>query len=358
MQEKLKIALVGCGMIAPAHAEGILRDGRAEIVALVYGSNRKMAEDFAEKFGIPFITDNYNDVIVNIQVDAAIICTPSGTHAEIATAFLSAGAHVLCEKPLDIDTDKMTRMIETAEEKNRLLGCVFPNRTRKDLQQAKEIIDSGELGRMLMVEFQYRGFRSHLYYSSSNWKGTKAMDGGGCLINQGSHGVDALVYLTGNVKRVFAVCDTMARKIDVEDAVCALLEFENGAHGTLMATILSHFPETNSECERIRIEFEHGTIVYAEGKTMLYKSLSDDKLEVEEICLTEKIESYGANPEDMDIDAHFSIVSNFLDAILEGKALIASARDARRAVDTILSIYKSGETNSWVKVPNFNLEEA
>ncbi len=353
MQDKLKVALVGCGMIAPAHAEGILRDGRAEIVALVYGSNRKAAEEFAEKFEIPFITNDYKEVIASIQVEAAIVCTPSGTHAEITNAFLNAGAHVLCEKPLDIDTDKITEMIETAEANERLLGCVFPNRTRKDLIRAKEIIDSGVLGRMFMVEFQYRGFRSPLYYSSSNWKGTKAMDGGGCLINQGSHGVDALVYLTGNVKRVFAVCDTMARKIDAEDTACALLEFESGAHGTLMATVLSHFPETNSECERIRIEFEHGTIVYAEGKTMLYKSLSDDRLEVEEICLTDKIESYGANPEDLDMDAHYSIVSNFLDAILDGKALIATARDARRAVDTILSIYKSGETNTWVNVPSF-----
>ena len=355
MQEKLKVVLIGCGMIAPAHAEGILRDGRAELVALVYGRNRKNAEEVALKFGIPFITDDYKEVIEKMQVDAAIICTPSGTHAEITNAFLKAGAHVLCEKPLDINIDKMTGMIETAEENNLLLGCVFPNRTRKDLQRAKEIIDSGELGRMLMVEFQYRGFRSQQYYSTSNWKGTKEMDGGGCLINQGSHGVDALVYLTGNVKRVFAVCDTMARKIGVEDAVSAILEFEGGAHGTLMATVLSHFPETNSECERIRIEFEHGTIVYAEGKTMLYKSLSDDKLDVKEICLTDKIEKYGANPKDLDMDAHFSIVSNFLDAILDGKPLIASARDARRAVDTILSIYKSGEENAWVDVPQFEM---
>ena len=146
------------------------------------------------------------------------------------------------------------------------------------MKKAKALIDSGKLGRMLMVEFQYRGYRSHSYYNSSNWKGTKAGDGGGCLMNQGSHGIDAMIYLAGGVKKVCAVCDTMARKIEVEDAACALLEFDSGAHGTLMGTTLSHFPETNSECERIRIEFEHGTVIYADGKTMVYQSLSDEEL--------------------------------------------------------------------------------
>ncbi len=355
MKEKLKVALIGCGMIANAHAESIKRDGRAEIVAAVYGRNREAAEKFAEKYGIPFLTNDYKEVIRRGGIDAAIVCTPSATHAEISIAFLEAGAHVLCEKPLDVDVDKMTSMIETAEKNGLLLGCVFPNRTRTDLFRAKEIINSGALGRMLMVEFQYRGYRSHAYYDSSNWKGTKAGDGGGCLMNQGSHGIDSLIYLAGNVKRVCAVCDTMARKIDVEDAACALLEFESGAHGTLMGTTLSHFPETNAECERIRIEFEHGTVIYADGKTMLYKSLSNEKLDVEEICLTDKVESFGANPEDLDMEAHIAIVSNFIDAVLEGKPLIAPARDARRAVDLILTIYKSAETNMWADVPKFSV---
>ena len=353
---KLQVALIGCGMIGHGHAEGVARDGRAEIAAVVYGKNRAAAEDFAKKYGIPFVTDDYREVIERGGIDVAIVATPNACHAEATIAFANAGVHVLCEKPLDVEIDKMTAMIDAAEKNNVLLGCVFPNRTRDDLIRAKEIIDSGELGRMLMVEFQYRGYRSHSYYNSSNWKGTKAGDGGGCLINQGSHGIDALVFLAGGVKSVCAVCDTMARKIDVEDAACALLEFDSGAHGTLMGTTLSHFPEANSECERIRIEFERGTVVYADGKTVLYKSLSDDELKVEEICLTDKIESFGANPEDMDMAAHYAIVSNFIDGVLDGKKLIAPARDARRAVDLVLSIYKSAETRAWVDVPKFDMK--
>jgi len=350
---KLQVALIGCGMIGHGHAEGIARDGRAEIAAVVYGKNKQAADEFAKKYNIPYVTNDYREVISRGGIDVAIVCTPSAYHAESAIAFANAGVHVLCEKPLDVTVDKMTAMIGAAEKNKVLLGCVFPNRTRDDLRKAKDIIDSGELGRMLMVEFQYRGYRSHSYYNASAWKGTKAGDGGGCLMNQGSHGIDALIYLAGSVKRVCAVCDTMGRKIDVEDAACALLEFENGAHGTLMGTTLSHFPETNAECERIRIEFERGTVVYADGKTMLYKSLSDEELKVDKICLTDKIESFGANPEDMDMAAHYAIVSNFIDGVLLGKPLIAPARDARRAVDLILTIYQSSESGTWENVPRF-----
>ena len=344
-------------MIAQSHAEAIAQDSRAEIVAVVYGSNKEAADAFAKKYNIPFVTNDYRKVVARGDIDMAIVCTPSSYHAESTIAFANAGMHVLCEKPLDVTTEKMTAMIEAAEKNKVLLGCVFPNRTRKDLQKAKALIDSGSLGRMLMVEFQYRGYRSHTYYNSSTWKGTKAGDGGGCLMNQGSHGIDAMIYLAGGVNKVCAVCDTMARKIEVEDAACALLEFDSGAHGTLMGTTLSHFPETNSECERIRIEFEKGTVIYADGKTVVYESLSDDELKTREVCLTERIESYGANPEDIDMDAHFDIVSNFIDGILLGTPLIAPARDARRAIDLILTIYRSSASGSWESVPHFDITQ-
>lgn len=352
--KKLKVALVGCGLIGDAHAEAVRVDGRGEIVALVHGRNADAGKRFAKKHGIPFVTNDYNEVIKRRDIDMVIICSPNSYHAACAIDFANAGVHVLCEKPLDVKIEKMTAMIEAAEKNNVLLGCVFPNRFQEGIMNAKKLIDSGELGKMRIVEFQYRGYRSHDFYRASYWKGSKEINGGGCLINQGSHGVDALVHLAGNVKRVCAVCDTMGRNIDGEDTVCALLEFENGAHGTLMATVLSYFPETNSECDRIRIEFEKGTIVFAEGKTVLYKSLSESELKTEEILLSGKVESFGANPEDLDFEAHNAVIANFIDGMLKGEKLIAPARDARRAIDLVLSIYESAENQTWVDVPRFD----
>ncbi len=351
MDKKLKVALVGCGMIAHSHAEAIEADGRAEIVALVHGRSVQKGEEFAKKYNIPYLTDDYKKVIDECDVDMVIICNPSSYHAECAIAFADAGIDILCEKPLDVTIDKMTAMIEATEKNNVIMGCVFPNRVQSGIINAKKILDSGELGKMRIVEFQYRGYRGHDYYSNSYWRGVSAINGGGFLINQGSHGVDAMVHLAGNVKSVCAVCDTMGRNIDGEDTAFALLEFENGAHGTLMGTVLSYNPEGNPECDRIRIECEKGTIVFADGKTVLYKSLSDNEFNVEEIQLSEKVEVFGEKPENIDSEAHNRIVSNFIDAILNGAELIAPARDARRSIDLILTIYESAKTRSWTDVP-------
>lgn len=351
---KLQVALVGCGMIGESHAEAIISDGRAELAAVVHGRDKEKGRKFAEKFNIPFITGDYKEVIEKGDIDMVIICTPSSYHADCAIDFANAGIDILCEKPLDVKIETMTAMIEAAEKNNVLLGCVFPNRIQSGIMNAKKILDSGELGKMRTVEFQYRGYRSHSYYANSYWRGSKAINGGGCLINQGSHGIDALVYLVGDVKRVCAVCDTMGRNIDGEDTACALLEFENGAHGTLMGTVLSYCPEKNPECDRIRIECEKGTIVFADGKTILYKSLSEDEFKVEEVQLSDKVESFGERPEDIDMDAHNRLVSNFIDGILNGEKLIAPARDARRAIDLILTIYKSSQSGSWIDVPHFD----
>ncbi len=350
---KLQVALVGCGMIAHAHADAVILDGRAEIVALVRGRDPEKGRAFAEKYNIPFVTDDYNEVIARGGIDMVIIASPSSYHCDCAIAFANAGIQILCEKPLDVKIEKMSAMIEAAEKNNILMGCVFPNRVQSGIINAKKLIESGELGEMYTFEFQYRGFRSHKYYSDSYWRGSSAINGGGFLINQGSHGVDALIHLVGDVKKVCAVCETKARNIDGEDTAVALLELENGVHGTLMGTVLSHFPETNSECERIRIEFEHGTLIFADGKTVVHKSLSEDELKTEEIQLSDDVLQFGDRPEDIDMGAHNRIVSNFIDGLLLGAPLIAPARDARRSIDLILTIYESSKTKSWLEVPKF-----
>ena len=192
--KKLKVALVGCGMIGHSHAEAIIADGRAEITAVVHGRDRQKGLDFAKKYNIPFVTDDYHEVIERKDTDMVIICSPSSYHADCAIDFANAGVDILCEKPLDVKIEKMTAMIEAAEKNNVILGCVFPNRIQSGIIGAKKVLDSGELGKIRIVEFQYRGYRNHGYYANSYWRGSKEINGGGCLINQGSHGVDAILW--------------------------------------------------------------------------------------------------------------------------------------------------------------------
>ena len=348
---KIKAAIIGCGMIAESHAKALQLDGRVDIVAAAYGTNIEKGRAFAEKFGIPKIVGDYHELL-NDDIDMVCICTPSGVHAQPTIDFANAGISILCEKPLDIEHGKMTEMIDAAEKAGVKLGCVFPNRMRIGAKRAKELLDSGELGAMKIVECQYRGYRSPAYYTSSKWKGTRALDGGGALMNQGIHAIDLMMYLTGDVTRVVAQTGALGRDIEVEDTAAALLTFANGAQGTLMGTTLSHIPENSPEGDRIRIECERGSILYADNKTIYFKNNAKDDFDVVEIPLEEIVDHVGSGskPENIDMQGHCEIVSNFVSAVLGEAEVVIPPRSARRGVDLVLAIYESAERGGWVDV--------
>ncbi len=170
---------------------------------------------------------------------------------------------------------------------------------------------------------------------------------------QGIHGIDAMLYLTGDVKRVCAQVGALGRDIEVEDTASAIMQFENGAQGTLMGTTLSYMPENAPEGDRMRIECEKGSILYSEGKTYLYRSLNDQEFDVEVTSLDDEnaqaVDS-GATPENINMEGHTTIVSDFITAVIENKNVLIPARSARRGVDLVLAIYESAEKGAWVDV--------
>lgn len=373
--DKVRFGIISTGMIADFHAKSILADDRAELVAVCGHSNVEKTKAFAEKYNVKKVYMDYMELAQDGEIDAVCVCSPSGVHGIHSIECLNNGKHVLCEKPLEIKSELMTEMINTAREKQLKLGCVFPNRTRTGLRRAKKIIDSGILGKMTIVECQYRGYRSPEYFTSSNWKGTKKYDGGGCLMNQGIHAIDTMCWLAGDVKSVYGIADAMLRDIEVEDTAMAVLEFVNGAKGVLMGTTISNVPENAPEGDRLRIEFEKGTIVYAEGKANLYirkselNSSVENKLldiissgEVNKTDIDEDITkialdnsqgpvvSSTSDPSNVDMESHFYIVSNFITAVLEDKEPYIPGESARKSVDLVLGVYKSSETGQKIEV--------
>jgi predicted dehydrogenase len=204
-----------------------------------------------------------------------------------------------------------------------------------------------------VVECQYRGFRNPAYYSASKWKGKLAFDGGGCLMNQGIHAVDAMLYLAGPVAAVCGETGIRGRDIEVENLAAALLRFQNGARGVLMGTTLSFAPEGGPEGDRIRIECEKGSIVYADGKTTYYRNDDPDGFDVTAIPLDDDpagAVSGSADPSQIDMRAHQTIVSDFITAVIEKREPLVSADSARRSVDTILAVYRSAKSGKWETV--------
>ena len=154
---------------------------------------------------------------------------------------LAAGKHVVIEKPMEITPATCAPLIAAQKTSGRKLAIISQHRFDPSTQKVHTAISQGKLGKLVLTEARVPWFRRQDYYDSGDWRGTWALDGGGCLMNQGIHTVDLLLWLAGPVKTVYAQMLTGAahERIEVEDAVVATLTFANGAIGNLMATTLA-----------------------------------------------------------------------------------------------------------------------
>jgi UDP-N-acetyl-2-amino-2-deoxyglucuronate dehydrogenase len=237
-QPAVRFAIMGAGMISGAHAAAIGSHDRAELV-VVCSRDHARAAVVAESYGKGCVptTDWEGGVLGRADVDAVVICTASGDHAAFGIQAAEAGKHVLVEKPIDIALEKADALIAAAERHGVLLGVVFQLRFLDACAEAKAAIERGDLGTPVQFDCIMKFYRPPEYYASSGWKGTAALDGGGALINQGSHGLDLLLYLVG--ERVVSVSARTASRrhaeLEVEDTCVAVLTFASGALGVVSA---------------------------------------------------------------------------------------------------------------------------
>ena len=150
-------------------------------------------------------------------MDAVIIGTPSGLHAEQGIGAAQHGLHVLTEKPIDISTDRADALISACKQAGVKLGVIFQDRFKPDIRRLKEFLAAGGLGKNLLVDARVKWYRPPEYYSDSKWRGTLALDGGGALMNQGIHTVDLLMWLFGDVVSLQARAGTILHKIESEE---------------------------------------------------------------------------------------------------------------------------------------------
>ena len=183
-------------------------------------------------------------------------------------------------------------------------------------------------------------FRSHEYYASAAWRGTWAMDGGGALMNQGIHGVDVFRHLMGPVRSVHALTRTLTRRIEVEDSAAAVLEFENGAIGTLEAstTCCPGYPR------RIEICGDAGSVVLEEDSIVRWDLPISCALPVGQAA-----KNVGAaDPKAISNAGHMLQIRNFVDAILRGTPLTADAQTGRTPLEIIMAVYESSRSGKTV----------
>lgn len=332
---KIGFGIIGCGVIADFHANALLEiSSEAELIGVadvVYDA----AEKFANRHGVKAFR-SVEEMLECEQIDVVNICTPSGYHADAVIKAANAGKHIIVEKPMAITKEQLDSIEKVCNEKNIMLSSISQNRFARSIMMAKKAIEDGLLGKIVCADIYMKYNRSQEYYDSGSWRGTKRIDGGGALMNQGIHGVDLLLYLAGPMKSVYAISKTLVRKIEVEDTLSATVEFESGAVGVIQATtsVYPGYPR------RLEINGEKGSIVIEETSIVRWDI---DNSKYEDIVVQPALTSSCATPTAISTDGH---IKQFLDVIraikTESKPFIDFA-EGRKPVDVILAIYKSAE---------------
>ena len=312
----MNIGLVGAGNISGTHARAAAAAGLR--VAGVYGGNPGKARALADRHGATAF-ETLDALLAHSPLDAVIIGSPSGLHAAHAIAAVRAGKHVLVEKPIDILTERIDRLIDEVDRAGVTLGVCFQDRLKPAVLDIKRRIDAGDIGTPLLATGEVRWFRPRDYYAASRWRGTWALDGGGALMNQGIHTVDLLLYLLGSVVRVSGLTATRYHAIEAEDTASALLEFANGMHGTIEVTTAA----SPGWPRRVEISGSGGSVTLEEDPASAVVS---------------------------DVSNHQRIVEDFVAAIREGRPPICDAREGRRSVAVVEAIYQSARAKRVVEI--------
>jgi len=338
---EIGFGLVGTGMAGGFHAKELrhVRGGR-----LVAACSREPSrlQAFAREWSVPRVYTHFSELCRDPAVDVVCVLTPTGTHLEVARAAVAAGKHLLVEKPLDVDLARADEMIQLCRAHRIKLGVIFQMRFGTVAARLKEAVQSGALGRVFLADAVDKSSRTPAYYDSAEWRGTKALEGGGCLMTQSIHIVDLLQHVVGPVRSVIGRVATKQHAIEVEDTATALVSFENGAMGVIESTS-SIKPALKS---RLELHGDHGTIVAnAQYDQILFWNVGGQTVpDVAKQVAIGDIDDPWSYPQ----VRHRIQLQDMVDAIREDRDPVLTGEDARVSLAINMAIYESSRTGKEV----------
>ena len=343
----MRYGLIGCGRIAPKHIEAAKNCG-IDIVAICDVVTDRMAETskrFRLSDHVRFYED-YRQMLAQENLQLVAICTESGKHASIALDCITAGCHVIIEKPIALSLSDADAVIEAGRREGVVVCACHQNRFNKSIAKIREAVEGGRFGRLLHGAAHIRWNRGKQYYDQDEWRGTWEQDGG-VLMNQCIHNIDLLRWMMGDdIDEVFAFTDNLNHPyLETEDVGLALVKFSNGAYGLIEGT--SNVYPSNLE-ETLYLFGEKGT-VKAGGKSVnLIEEwrFGDGKDTAEEIKA-----KYHENPPNVYGFGHTPLYEDVVQAIRGCRKPYVTGEDGRRALELVLAIYKSSALGTSIKLP-------
>jgi UDP-N-acetyl-2-amino-2-deoxyglucuronate dehydrogenase len=347
MGEDIGFAIVGLRRGYQAAKEVVATTG-AKLVA-VADLDTARAQEVASELGCEWTAD-YHELLRRDDIQVVGAWTPSGRHGMVALDVLRAGKHAVSTKPMDVSVANCDAMIAEAEKRSLLMAIDFGSRYRPEVRQVRRAVQAGEFGNLLFGDAHMWEYRSQAYYDKGGWRGTWALDGGGSIMNQGVHSVDALLWLMGAVERVeFARYAARTHKIETEDTTQALITFKSGAWGTILMTT-SHYPVMSG---MVHVAGSRGSAVIDKGKITHWQFLSDEPYQQKE---------FGTPPSrEVVIPAEENAPANWCEdvvsALTRGTRVACDGYGGRRSVLVNQAIYESARTGKSVTLDDWDTKE-
>ena len=338
-QRKFRAAIIGCGGISQVHIAALQGMNNVEIAAVCDIREDRLAKA-VEKTGAKGYAD-WHEVVALKDIDVVHICLPHYLHAPVAIEALGLGRNVITEKPMATTIEDARAMIAASEKEGAgMLGVIFQNRYISSVQHAKKIIDSGEYGAFKGMSASVCWLREGAYYSESGWRGVKATEGAGSLINQSIHTLDLLSYLGGPIQKVRGSVFTglNAGTIEVEDNAMAVALYEGGQRA-LIHTSNNNVADDPIE---VNIHLEKGALKLYGPK--LYK------IEDGELKLIDAGDNKTVVGKSVWGIGHSAQLEDYYACLAEGKHFWIDGRSGFPALSLVLSIVRSSEEGGWVEL--------
>ena len=357
----MRAAIIGIGAIAGMHARALRDIPGVELVAACCRTEEK-GRAFAAEFGCRWHGDAAR-MLRREKPDFVTVATPSGAHLPAVLAAARQGVHVICEKPLEISLKRIDRMIAACDKAGVTLGAIFPQRFNPVVRTVHDAAAAGRFGALAVAASYVPWWRDDAYYGPGRWQGTKALDGGGALMNQSIHGVDALQWIVGatmpdlaagenpveSVVALTAVRSHDPARLEVEDTCVAILRFRNGALGQLLAAT-SLFP---GQMRRFLFGGRAGTAEILEEQIVAWQfrepAAEDDAIRTRHGAAS-GTSGGAADPMAINYACHTRNFEEFLAAIRAGRRPPLDGFEGRKAVAIIEACYKSARTGRPAKV--------
>jgi predicted dehydrogenase len=354
----MKAAIIGTGGISNEHIRAYLKNEQVELYAFC-DINPVQLEKMAKEYGIPTertFTDKDEMLAALPEIDAVSVCTWNSQHAPCTIAALNAGKHVICEKPMAMNTEEALAMQAAAEKAGKLLMIGFVRRHGNDARVMLDQINSGFMGDIYYAKASYLRRNG----CPGSWFGDRSRSGGGPLIDLGVHVIDLVRYLLGNPKPVsiygaafhklanrpnikgkrgYTPAEIQKRSeeiFDVEDLAAAMIRFDNGAVLSVDASFSLNIEQNKGDIELF------GTKAGArlDPKVHLFSEINDYMVNID-----------FHNDTSLSFDGLFANeINHFVDCVVNGAECIAPAEDGVEMMKILDAIYASAESGHEVVI--------